>query len=243
MAHVIRKGRGIVLVYGGCMFQRKKMRTQTMYWKCCTRGCTSRLRINVFEINDQNANNNIHVEHVSLHNHMEEYNRIERQLLVNEMVSTIHRVYDTVVNNENNILRENVPGFNNIRSTLQRARTDMIPRIPQVPADVIIENDWAVTWAGERLLLENDQERGIVVFATDTDLRLLLRCETIFADGTFKSSPVPYTQFFTVHGEIGGYVLKFACGLLANKEAQSYARVFQVLKERIFNLFWSSSIS
>ena len=40
-----------------------------------------------------------------------------------------------------------------------------------------------------------------------------------------------------MHGEIGGYVLKFACGLLANKEAQSYAWVFQVLKERIFNLF------
>ena len=86
-----------------------------------------------------------------------------------------------VVNNENNILRENVPGFNNIRSTLQRVRADMIPAIPQVPAGVIIENDWAVTWAGERLLLENDQQRGILAFATDTDLRLLMRC-----DGTFN---------------------------------------------------------
>ena len=97
-----------------------------------------------------------------------------------------------------------------------------------MPADVIIENEWAVTWTGDRLLLENDQQRGILVFATDTDLRLLMRCETIFADGTFKSSPVPYTLIlFTVHGEIGGYVVKFSCGLLANKEAQSYSRVFQ----------------
>ena len=101
-----------------------------------------------------------------------------------------------------------------------------------MPADVIIENDWAVTWAGERLLSENDQQRGNIVFATHTDLGLLMWCDTIFADGTFESSPVPYTQFFTVHREIGGYVLKFVCGLLPNKEAQSYPRVFQVLKER-----------
>ena len=106
-----------------------------------------------------------------------------------------------------------------------------------MPADVIFEKDWAFTWAGERLLLENDQQRGILVFTTDTDLRLLTRCETIFADGTFKSSLVRYTQYLTVHGEIGCYVLKFACGILANKDAQNYARLFQVLKERIFNLF------
>ena len=119
MAQVIRKGRGVVLVYGGFMFHRNRMRAHTIYWKCCTRGCPSRLRTNVFEFNDPTAIKNVHVEHVSLHNHMEEDNRIERQLVVNEMVSTIqvnptlvpHRVYDTVVNNENNILRENVPGF------------------------------------------------------------------------------------------------------------------------------------
>ena len=119
------------------------------------------LRTNVFEFNDPNANNNVHVEHVSLHNHMKEGNRIERQLVMNEMVSMAtllpHRVYDTVVNNENNILRENVPGFNNIRSILQGARAFAF------------------------------------VFATDTNLRLLMWCETIFADGTFKSTPVPYT--------------------------------------------------
>ena len=56
-----------------------------------------------------------------------------------------------------------------------------------MPADVIIENDWAVTWAGERLLLENDQQRGILVFATDNNLRLLMRCEIKFADGTLRA--------------------------------------------------------
>ena len=117
-------------MYGGFMFHRNRMRAQTIYW---TRGCPSRLRTNVFEFNDPNANNNVHVEHVSLHNHMEEDNRIERRLVVNEMVSMIpanpilvpRRVYDTVVNNENNILRENGPGFNNIRSILQRACQQM----------------------------------------------------------------------------------------------------------------------
>ena len=90
MAQVIRTGRGVVLVYGGFMFHRNRMRAQTIYWKCGTRGCPSRLRTNVFEFNDSNTNNNnVHVEHVSLHNHMVENNRIERQLVVNEMVSTI----------------------------------------------------------------------------------------------------------------------------------------------------------
>ena len=206
-AQVMRKGRGFVLISEGFMFHRNQTRPYTVYWRCSTPGCPSRLRTNVFN----EENNNVIIQNVPLpHNHIPEDQRIERQVVVNEMVTAIQqnptllprRVFDNTVNDENNILRDNVPSFNNVRSILQRARADVIPGIPPLPEHVIIDGEWANTWRGERLLLENDQQRGILFFATDTDLRLLMRCQTIFADGTFKSSPVPYTQFFTVHGEI-----------------------------------------
>ena len=92
----------------------------------------------------------------------------------------------------------------------------------------VIPMEYSQTWRGELFLLHQDNVAGILIFATDTDIRMLVRCAVIFMDGTFKTSPFPYLQFFTLHGELNSYVLKFACGLLADKSIASYTRVLQV---------------
>ena len=101
---------------------------------------------------------------------------------------------------------------------------------------VNIAGEWANTWNDEMYLLHVDIPLGIVVISTDTDLRHLCRSLTIYVDGTFKTAPHPFVQFFAVHVDRNGHVLKFACGLLTSKTEVAYRRVFEVLKVRIFTI-------
>ena len=48
-------------------------------------------------------------------------------------------------------------------------------------------------------------------------------------DGTFKCVPNLYGQFYTIHGEIGGYVVPLVFALLPNKQAAMYRTLFDRL--------------
>ena len=88
----------------------------------------------------------------------------------------------------------NVAGFNSFRSILNRARNKGIPAIPRRVDDVDIQGPWAETWQDERFLLNQDNDREILIFATDDDLRKLSQCRNVYMDGTFHSCPRPYTS-------------------------------------------------
>ena len=55
----------------------------------------------------------------------------------------------------------------------------------------------------------------------------------VYVDGTFRTAPPPYTQFFTIHGELNDHILKLACGLLNNKTTAAYEEVFREVANRI----------
>ena len=55
----------------------------------------------------------------------------------------------------------------------------------------------------------------------------------VYVDGTFRTAPRPCEQFFTIHGEVNGHVLKLACGLLLDKNTQSYEEVFRAIRNLI----------
>ena len=95
---------------------------------------------------------------------------------------------------------------------------------------------WARTYNNEEYLVHQNNNLGVAVFATDTDLRLLAQASMVYVDGTFRTAPHPYTQFFTIHGEVNSFVMKLACGLLSHKNAQSYEEVFRAISTRILNL-------
>lgn len=64
-------------------------------------------------------------------------------------------------------------------------------------------------------------------------LSALQKAKRLFIDGTFRTAPKPYTQFITVHGEIGGFVVPVAFVLSTGKLAFQYRKIFQVLKREV----------
>ena len=75
-----------------------------------------------------------------------------------------------------------------------------MPPVPHDIEDVVIEEEWPNTWARKQYLLHQDNDRGVLVYATESNLRCLQRRSDICIDGTFKTCHSPYVQFLTIHG-------------------------------------------
>ena len=56
--------------------------------------------------------------------------------------------------------RPQIPGFNAIRTSMQRSRSDEMPPIPGTAEEVVIGGPWAQTWAQERFILHADNDWG-----------------------------------------------------------------------------------
>ena len=93
-----------------------------------------------------------------------------------------------------------IPDFNSVRSLMGPVRRENVPPIPANINNVAFPGQWARTYNNEEYLVHQNNNLGVAVFATDTDLRLLAQASMVYVDGTFRTAPHPYTQFFTVHG-------------------------------------------
>ena len=241
MATVIRQGRGIVLVHQGYTFKRNQTRANGIYWKCTNPTSQSRLSTAVFNVDPQN-NAGIIIRNESPHNHASNQDIINRQVFINAIredivddpTQPIRRVYDHQLVQHRNM--GVLPTYAEVQSILSRERHAQLPPIPQNMNNVVIQGEWARTFNNDLFLLHHDAVVGISVFATDADLRMLRRCQWVYMDGTFKTAPHPYVQYFTIHGMLHGHVIKFASALIGNKNQNSYQRLLQVLKIRIVNL-------
>jgi hypothetical protein len=110
---------------------------------------------------------------------------------------------------------------------LKRKRLSLEPETPQTIDDVDIVGDWTTTWTGRPFLSHIDNDWGICIFSTDKNYHRLLRCDTVFIDGTFNSCPPPYEQFVTIHGLYHGRVLPFVMAFC------HYLQILQQVKVRI----------
>ena len=104
-----------------------------------------------------------------------------------------------------------IPEYHNVRAQMDRRKRKFVPDIPHGIDDVEIRDEWAETWGGERDLLHIDNDWGVAVFGTDDDINMLRQSTKIYVDGTFRTAPHPYTQFFTIHAELNDRVLYCVC--------------------------------
>jgi hypothetical protein len=81
-----------------------------------------------------------------------------------------------------------------------------------------------------------DMVRGIFLFVTPENLEGLSRCTDVYMDGTFRTCPRRYSQFFTVHGKYRNRVILFVSCLVTGKNIGQYRQILQTLKLKIRQL-------
>jgi hypothetical protein len=235
---------GKVLIHQGFKYQNNRIRGDIIYWRCWKEKCRAPLKTNLFDLEDQNANINVLSE--PEHTHVHKDVQITRSEIKNQLVQKvkqdpslpIKRIYESVVREHGQGVGavESIPPFSYVRSAMTRARQELVPNIPWEVDDVEIEDTWAETWSGDYFLLHQDNDWGILLFATPENLEGLSRCTDVYVDGTFRTCPSPYSQFFTVHGKYRNRVIIFVSYLVTGKNTGQYRQILQTLKLKIRQL-------
>lgn len=241
MASLIDGKRGKILVHSGFRYQKNKNTANAIYWRCWRKICGASLKTNHFDVNEDTPV--IQVLHEPQHLHLEDEDKIQKDKAIHRLKEAVRedatrpikRVYETVARrgHQGGGDREQLQEFHSVRTIMQRVRSALVPPIPQECADVRIEGEWANTWSRERFLLHCDNDWGVAVYATDDNLHRLQRCRDVYMDGTFRTCPSPYKQYFTIHGEYRERVIPLATALLTGKTIGHYRQVLQVLKREI----------
>ncbi|XP_018495402.1 uncharacterized protein LOC108864374 [Galendromus occidentalis] len=124
-----------------------------------------------------------------------------------------------------------IPGFNSVRSILQRERAKVRPLLPQSREEINLDDQWTKTSTGANFLLFDDGSiNRILGFSTNDLIISLCEASTVFMDGTFRVVPTIFSQLYTIHGFFRVQMAPFAYFLLPDKSKETYMRMFELLK-------------
>jgi hypothetical protein len=232
---------GKVLLYTGHKYHKNRTRAQSIYWRCWRTECRATLRTNAFDADDENAN--ITVFNASQHTHENDDEMIQKEKTLNTLKAGVRanpgvplkHLYDGVIRvlHQGGGDREHIPEFSRVRTSMERIRLEHVPPVPDTVDDVIINGSWGESWSNERHHLHQDNDWGILIFATDENLDNLRRCREVFVDATFRTAPAPYKQYFTIHGKFRNRILPFVGCLMTGKTVGQYRQILQAIKRHV----------
>lgn len=130
-----------------------------------------------------------------------------------------------------------IPNKNALRQIIQRARKKNMPEEPTCLSEINIPDD--LKEVNGVKFLGRDHEYGnnkrLLLFATESNLRRLSESDMWFVDGTFQTCPALFTQLFSIHCIVGTgdckRIVPLVYGFLDSKTEESYVTFFSQLKE------------
>jgi len=128
------------------------------------------------------------------------------------------------------------PTFESVRSSLYKRRSDNFPRYSRNSCELEVAGNFARTLSNEPFLMIDrvytlrGVEKRLLVFSTKQNLQTLSECDVWAMDGTFKSCPSSFSQFFNVLGFVQGKAFPLVFSLLSGKDRFTYEILIQDLK-------------
>lgn len=133
-------------------------------------------------------------------------------------------------------IAEAFPHFQTVRTAAYRVRAKNFPPLPRNIGEVNIPDDYQHTTAGQQFLLYAAEDKAIIIFATNANIRRLSEAQEWAIDGTFDHIPSLYLQLWTIHAFIQDKLVPCIFALLCEKTALTYTRILRLLKDKAAEL-------
>lgn len=178
------------------------------------------------------------------HNHeKDEHNIMVRQVIRNSVKRKaqddvcerpLKLIYNELKTTNTDTL--NKTDMNCFRKSIYLARRSQLPTRPANIQNVheVLDSLEIKTYDNEPFLMVNDHKLNIIMFSCEKNLNTLCSLKTMYVDGTFKYCTKFFVQLFTIHGLSNGHYIPLVFFLLNNKECETYATCFNILKNRMF---------
>ncbi len=138
-----------------------------------------------------------------------------------------------------------------LEQTVKTKRRKLFPAVPTLGNQELFDLPplYRKTISGELFLLCNCTINGatpgrMMVFATGSFLANLFQVLRVHIDGTFKPTPRPFTQLFTIHAFVGGVLIPFVYVFMTHKTMELYRILLRWLKStalaRGWNIAWTT---
>ncbi|XP_078542382.1 uncharacterized protein LOC144828142 [Lissotriton helveticus] len=229
-----RKGNRL-LQHCGYIYCNERLSEPRKHWRC-VKYYSSRCSGRAVTIGDIVVN-------TTDHNHSASAMEIEVRQTINEMKDIASTSNET----PGSILREvaqhvpghiacNMPMIPNLRRIIQRKKqaSNTHTVTPQTFADITIPHDLTLSFSNEPFLLYDNENplKRILILSTPRNLFKLENSEIWMMDGTFKCTPHPFTQIYSIHAQINSNVVPLVYSLLPDKQSATYTEFLTVIKDK-----------
>ena len=108
----------------------------------------------------------------------------------------------------------------------------MVQRKRACPEGNGLIDELRVTPRGKAFVLEEDDQNGFYMFASQKNLDILNSCVNWFCDGTFDVAPFGY-QLYTIHALVNqNRTVPLVYAVTKNKSEDVYNRIFRLLEQQ-----------
>ena len=225
---IVKKGKGVNFLHNGYRYSKdRKNAAGIQYWKCTVRSCSGRAHstdtdgLQVLKATDH--------DHDHDHDHEPDYESTLSAMMKADLCQKaadnptlpMKEVYNQYMDSADTPLDDDLlePQLRSCRSQMYRARRHNMPHLPPTRDDILIEGQWATTTDNQPFVIHQDKD--MVLLGTDNNLEMLAAADTVFMDGTFKISPYPFNQLFTLHIVYMGFFIPVVYALLKDKSTTS----------------------
>jgi len=209
------------LALSGFIYVRDKAQNGVTYWRCEDYlKCKSRV---------STAENDSIVRAPTEHSHPPNPARIavaKSDARMRDRAGSSSEYISNIIQSEIHAMSLATAGVLPKKASLQR----MVQRKRACPEGNGLIDELRVTPRGEAFVLEEDDQNGFYMFASQKNLHILNSCANWFCDGTFDVAPLGY-QLSTVHALVDqNRTVPLVYAVTENKSKAVYYRVFRLLK-------------
>jgi len=225
----------LLLIFEKYKFRKYRVlkTSEEIVWRCSKKNCVA----TIYTLNS------VFSRKEGIHNH-----RVEEELLVRQKISNSvkRKAQEDISTKPAKLIRQELNSQEDaletisgtdvryIRNNINRARLQLVPRLPRSAEEVQIFLNTASlkTTKEEPFLMSNNLLENIVVFSCKTNIEFMCQQDTLYMDGTFEFCTKFFGQLFTIHALCNEVYVPVVFCLLKNKAKSTYLRLFHVLKEK-----------
>ena len=240
---IIKTNKGKVkIAVDNFLYYRSKDLAAGIRWECCRRQhdrCKAAVKTNFNMTNPVLLGDHTHNSHPSeieiakCRQEMKERAKNSREKPKQIVASAIARLDEDA--------RSIIGSVDTLRRDIQRHQRSARPTDPTSLSSLVIPEDFKVTNDEDpRQFLIHDSGNGVrqrlVIFATESSLRVLASASTWFMDGNFSMAPVIFSQIYVIRVPFSESAITCVYSFLPGKGQVVYEELFRAVMTKCENL-------